>query len=513
MTGAPWIFGDAPADHPALIVADTGETLTFGTLNDRSARLANLFAADGLVQGDPVALLLENGSDFIVAVWAARRAGLLCVPLNWHLAPDEIGYILGDCGAKAVVASPRFTKLVAGSGSPTLRCYLFGPEESGWRDIEAELARTRADRPQPELGGGMMLYSSGTTGRPKGIIASGGQGRSLAELTTYEKLYRDFHAVSPASTVLTAGPLYHAAPLNWAIGPQRLGATIVIFRHFDAAACLEALSRQGVTHCQMVPIHFVRLLKLPDDVRRRASIPTLTRVVHAGAPCPVAVKAAMMDWWGPVIWEYYSGSEGFGMTAIDPEEWLAHPGSVGRPRYGGPIEIVGPDGESLPVGDIGLVYFSNPREFAYQGRESQSHDAINAKGWATFGDMGWLDSEGFLYLADRKGHMIISGGVNIYPAEIEAALLQHPAVGDAAVIGVPDEEYGERVHAVIEPARGHPVGVGLEAELAAYVRERLAGFKVPRSFEFLNELPRSEAGKLLKRELRARHWGDAKVRI
>ncbi|MGH6632220.1 MAG: AMP-binding protein, partial [Sphingopyxis sp.] len=341
---APWIFGAASPDQTALLVADTGETLSFGDLNDRSARLANRLMADGLQTGDAVALLLENGPDLIVGIWAARRAGLLCIPLNWHLAPAEIEYILGDCVAKAIIASPRFTALVNGAAAVPARRYAAGTAEPGWLGLAEAIDEASPDRTAAEFGGGMMLYSSGTTGRPKGVVASGGQGRSLAELTSYEKLYRDFHEITAASVVLTAGPLYHAAPLNWAIGPQRLGATIIVFRQFDAAACLAALSDHDVSHVQMVPIHFVRLLKLPEQARQTVPSSALKRVVHAGAPCPVAVKAAMMDWWGPIIWEYYSGTEGFGMTAIDPHEWLAHPGSVGRPRYGGAIAIVGADG-------------------------------------------------------------------------------------------------------------------------------------------------------------------------
>ena len=508
--GAPWIFGDARPNQPAAIVADTGAELSFGDLNNRSARLANCFVAQGLVAGDAIALLLENGTDFFVALWAARRAGLLCVPLNWHLAPPEISWILDDCHARAVIASRRFTGLVDTAARPGLLRYA-DADVVGWQCLDMVIGQASATRPEIEIGGGMMLYSSGTTGRPKGIIASGGQGKSLDQLTTYEELYRDFHEVDAASIVLTAGPLYHAAPLNWAIGSQRLGATVYIFRQFDAALCLDVLEAHSVSHVQMVPIHFVRLLKLPKAVRQAARPAALKRVVHAGAPCPVVVKAQMLEWWGPFIWEYYSGSEGFGMTAISPQEWLAHPGSVGRPHYGGEIAIVGPDQQVLPSGDIGTIYFTEPKPFDYRGQEQAAREAYHEKGWATFGDMGWLDAEGYLYLADRRDNMIISGGVNIYPAEIEAVLIEHPDVTDVAVIGIPDKEYGEQVHAVIEAKRG--ASEAFEQELCRMTNERLARFKTPRSFEFAAALPRSEAGKLVKRELRDLYWGDARVRI
>jgi long-chain acyl-CoA synthetase len=352
-----------------------------------------------------------------------------------------------------------------------------------------------------------------STGRPKGIVPLA-MDRSFHVLSANESLQRDFHQVGTDSVVLTVGPLYHTAPLNWAIGPQKLGATAIIFEKFDAKATLDAIAHYRVTHCQLVPIHFVRLLKLPKAERERVDTSSLVRVLHAAAPCPADVKEQMLEWWGPVIHEYYGASEGIGYCVVSPTEWMAHKGTVGRAVYGGPIRILDADGRDLPLGEVGVVHFENPRPFRYYKDAAKTAECFNSKGWATVGDMGWLDGEGYLYLADRRSSMIISGGVNIYPQEIEAVLQMHPAVADVAVIGIPDQEFGEQVKAVVELNPGIEPSAQLVTQVRGYARERLAGFKAPKSIDFIERIPRTPAGKLLRRELRKNYWGQhSKVQI
>jgi fatty-acyl-CoA synthase len=365
--------------------------------------------------------------------------------------------------------------------------------------------------------GGLMAYSSGTSGRPKGILRPLDD-RAFGEPIPFEMLMRDRYGIGEDSIYLTPAPLYHTAPIGWTMGAQALGATTAVMEQFDAEATLRAIETHRVTHAQFVPTHFVRMLKLPEAVRGRYDLSSLRVVLHSAAPCPPDVKDAMIDWLGPIIEEYYGGSEGGGFFTIGSEEWRRHRGSVGRPLPGlshetrAGVHIVDPEsGALLPVGEIGVIYFEGVARFDYHKAPEQTAQFFNAKGWGTLGDMGWLDDEGYLHLADRLSQMIISGGVNIYPQEIEAALALHPAVLDVAVIGVPNEEFGEEVKALVQP-----VGTAdekLRAELADYCRERLAGFKCPRSIDFVTELPRLANGKLLKRKLREPFWPNAQGRI
>src|SRR5690606_18528510 len=356
-----------------------------------------------------------------------------------------------------------------------------------------------------EVEGAWMFYSSGTTGRPKGILQplSGAPfGSALPALATAMQLMWGF---SGDTRYLCPAPLYHAAPLGWTTSVQRLGGTAVVMERFDAEEALALIERHRITHAQLVPTHFVRMLKLPEERRRAYDLSSLQLAIHAAAPCPVEVKEQMLEWWGPIVHEYYARSEGNGLCAIGPEEWLEHRGSVGRP-IGATVHILDEEGNELPPGEPGQVWFESGTVFEYHNDPAKTASAFNDKGWSTLGDVGYLDEDGYLYLTDRISHMIISGGVNIYPQEVENLLTMHPAVADVAVIGVPDPEMGEQVKAVVQPADPSQAGPELEAELIAACRERLAGYKCPKSVDFVDELPRLPTGKLLKRELRQRYW-------
>jgi acyl-CoA synthetase (AMP-forming)/AMP-acid ligase II len=508
-------------DHPAAIAFGSGVTLTYGELEDRSRRLAGLWRAQGLRHGDHVAVLLDNTPAYFEVVFAAQRSGLYLTPVNWHLGAHEAGYIVQDCGARSLVSTPSLAPLLSAMGdaldgveskllvdrdpadSPT-----GGPLES-WGDYDEALAGATPIDADDESEGIYMFYSSGTTGRPKGIkpplgTVPYGTGGMLDMLT------QGLYGFRRHLTYLCPAPLYHAAPLAWSMSAQRLGATIVVLEKFDATDALAAIERYGVTHAQFVPTHFVRMLKLDPEVRARYDVSSLEMVVHAAAPCPPEVKEAMLDWLGPVVHEYYSGSEGAGFCAIGPDEWRAHRGSVGK-SIGGAIHIVGPEGEDVPVGEAGQVWFESQARFEYHGDPVKTAEAINPQGWVTIGDIGYLDDEGYLYLTDRVAHTVISGGVNIYPREIEDVLVVHPSVTDVAVIGVPDDEMGESLLAVVQAAEGVAADDALAEGLRSHCREHLAGFKVPRRVTFVDELPRLPTGKIRKSELRHRYgsWSGA----
>jgi fatty-acyl-CoA synthase len=351
-----------------------------------------------------------------------------------------------------------------------------------------------------------MLYSSGTTGRPKGVKVALPDPPQIDAPNALVMLAHGLYKVGPDSIYLCPAPLYHAAPLRWTMTVQRFGGTVVVMQHFDAEAALQAIERYRVTHAQFVPTHFVRMLKLPEEVRRRYDTSSLQVAFHAAAPCPVPVKRAMLDWWGSIIHEYYAGSEGNGMTAVGPTDWLARPGTVGRAVHG-IVHICDEDGQELPDRETGLVYFEGQTNFEYHNDPGKTAEARNRHGWSTLGDVGWLDEDGFLFLTDRKSFMIISGGVNIYPQEIENHLVTHPAVADVAVVGAPHDEMGEQVVAVVQPAEGVEAGAALADELTAYCRQSLSGVKTPRRFDFVDELPRHPTGKLYKRLIRDRYWG------
>lgn len=498
---------DAP-DRPAVVLAGTGEQLTFAELERDSIRLARLLHDHGLRRGDVVALVSDNRPTAFVAYWAARRSGLYLTAVNWHLAPAEAAYVLGNCGAKAVVVSAGIGELAAAATvdlpAEVLRL-CFGGELAGFTPL-AEALQPVSDAPlehQPK--GADMLYSSGTTGRPKGIKPPLPDTQVDDPGDVIAALFGGAYGFGPATVYLSPAPIYHAAPLRFSAAVTALGGTVVMMERFEAEAGLAAIGTYAVTHTQMVPTMFVRLLKLPERVRADAELSSLRCVIHAAAPCPVEVKRAMIDWLGPIVAEYYASTEGSGVTMIDSTDWLAHPGSVGLSMLG-PVHICADDGSELPAGTDGVVYFQNDlgAGFAYHGDEARTRAARHPEheSWTTMGDIGHLDDEGYLYLTDRKAFMIISGGVNIYPQETEDALALHPKVFDVAVIGVPDPEMGEAVKAVVVPAPGAEPGPALEAELLAFVRGRLSHYKCPRSVDFVAELPRTPTGKLVKGRLR-----------
>jgi len=510
-------LGSQARRHPdvtAIVMGGTGESLSYREVDAGSKRFARLLRAEGVTTGGHVAFLMENNLRYIELAWGAQRSGLYYTALNNHLRTSEVQYILDDCGATALVTTPAMADVVStlDLDHVPIRLVVGGPLP-GFEDYESSAQRFDPTPVDDESEGREMLYSSGTTGKPKGVrktlptTALGDP--SAAPVQIAMGLAKA--GVGPGSIYLSPAPLYHSAPLVYSMSMLRLGATVVVMEHFDAAACLELIERQGVTHAQFVPTMFVRMLKLPVSERARYDLSSLRYVVHAAAPCPVDVKRQMLEWWGPIIHEYYAGTEDIGSTWITAQEWLAHPGSVGRPVS--PAHIVGPDGEELGPGQEGTVYFEGGRPFEYHNDPDKTASITDSRGWRTLGDVGLLDEDGYLYLTDRQAHMIISGGVNIYPQEAENVLSGHGAVVDVAVFGVPDPEMGQAVKAVVQPVDPSAAGPELEAELIAYCRDQLATYKCPRTVDFASELPRDPNGKLYKRVLRERYWEGHDTRL
>jgi acyl-CoA synthetase (AMP-forming)/AMP-acid ligase II len=504
----PGSYATAKGDSPAVVMADSGTVVTYKELDDRSKRLAQLFYSRGLRPGDHLAVLLENHPRYFEVYWAAQRCGLYTTPINWHLKADEVGYVVEDCGATALVTSAALAQIAKEIdphlGGVNIRLAVDG-DVAGYERYEDAVAGFPAEPLAAEVEGGFMFYSSGTTGRPKGIKSALTGEPFGAGGGTIILLIGQLYGFTADTVYLCPAPLYHAAPFGWSTAAQRLGGTVVLMERFDAARTLELIEEHRVTHAQFVPTHFVRMLKLSDEERQAHDLSSLEMVVHAAAPCPVDVKRRMIDWWGPIIHEYYAGSEGNGYCAIGPDQWLAHPGSVGVSVIG-KVHIVGDDGHEVPTGEVGQVWFETDLRFEYHNDSEKTAAAYDDRGWSTLGDIGYLDDEGFLYLTDRASHMIISGGVNIYPQEVENQLVMHPTVADVAVIGVPNAEMGEEVKAVVLLAEGATPDTDTASELMAFCRDRIAHYKCPVSVDFVDELPRLPTGKLLKRELRSRYW-------
>lgn len=495
-------LSDYPVDKLAVVMADGSQVITFGELENRSRNLADYFHSLGLRQGDHVAILMENRPEFLVSCWAAQRSGLLYTPVNWHLTEAEAAYVVADCGAQVLVAGSEVAELCSRvlEHCPSVKAALMtGEPVLGFSSFDHIVGTQDPDGTHDPIEGSYFFYSSGTTGRPKGIQLAHdypdyGTGLRL------DAMVGGAFGVNQDAVYLSPAPLYHAAPLGWTMSSLRHGATVVVMDRFEPVEFLRTIDQFRVTHMQVVPTMFVRLLKAEGDALAGYDTSSLKVVLHAGAPCPVEVKRRIIDWFGPVVVEYYAGSEGIGMTMIGSEEWLSHPGSVGRPVVGS-IHIIGPDGQELPVGEVGSVYFAGGGSFSYHNDPEKTAAASDELGRMTLGDLGQVDDEGYLYLSDRRSDLILSGGVNIYPQEIENAIILHEAVTDVAVVGLSDEEMGQRVHAVIQLAPG--VGSASIAEtLASHCRDHLAGFKCPRSMSFVEELPRTPAGKLLRRRVR-----------
>ncbi|CAN5259355.1 acyl-CoA synthetase [soil metagenome] len=496
----------ATPEKPALISAETGTTTTFDALEARAVQGASWLISAQCEAGDGIALLLENRVEFVEICLAARHAGLYYTAISTHLLPAEIAYIVGDCGARMLFVSKATWPLVAPAlGEHGCRVIAVGEPIEGLESYQALLEATPVLSPLPERPVGRdLLYSSGTTGRPKGVRrplrAHADRQRPDLEVAAW----RERFSFDERSIYLSTAPMYHAAPLRYIMRTLDQGGTCVLMSRFDPELALASIERHRITHSQWVPTMFVRLLKLPVEVRGRHDVSSLRVAVHAAAPCPVDVKQAMLDWWGDVVHEYYAGSEGLGATAIGPLEWRTHPGSVGR-AMAGTLHVLDDDGRELPPGQIGTVWFAGVASFAYLNDPDKTRDAYNDRGWASYGDVGHVDQDGYLYLSDRRTDLILSGGVNVYPQEIENALLQHPSVEDAAVIGVPDDELGEVPKAVVQLRGGEPGDVGLAQDLVRFCGERLSRLKLPRSIVFEPVLPRLENGKLLRRVLKDRY--------
>jgi long-chain acyl-CoA synthetase len=495
----------------ALTDAATGVSISYGELEARANRAAHALRRLGLRNGDAVALCCDNRPEFLDIYWAAQRAGLVLVAVSSRLKASEIAYIVNDSSARVLLIASAMADTARDVATiredmPGLTAIIGIGVIDGFPDWDA-LSAAEPDTPVvDEQIGGRMTYSSGTTGRPKGILYPAAEGSPIQE-SPAARIFGTFYHLSGETIYLSPAPLYHASPMGFVTAVQALGGTVVVMPKFDPEKLLEAIERWHVTAVQMVPTMFIRMLKLPDEVRAHYDLTSLQTVIHAAAPCPIPVKHAMIEWLGPVIEEFYAGSEGNGHVKITSEEWLRKPGSVGRAVIG-QIRICGDDGHEQPIGETGTIFFSGGRSFAYHNDAGKTADSRNPlhPDWSTMGDVGRLDEDGYLFLADRKDFMIISGGVNIYPQEVENLFITHPAVADVAVFGVPNADFGEEVKAVVQPADWSQAGDALAQELIVWCKSQLADVKCPRSIDFDPALPRADTGKLFKKEIKARYW-------
>ncbi|MEO1078006.1 MAG: acyl-CoA synthetase [Pseudomonadota bacterium] len=488
---------------PAIIMGTSGELVSYRQLDERSNQVAQLFRSLGLARGDHIAMMLENRREFLEICWGAQRAGVIFTPVSSHLQAEETAYILKNCGASLFIASAQVASVAVAAvkAADGVRARLmvdgiFGDFESFEEALDRQPTTAIAD----EANGVAMLYSSGTTGQPKGVFVPPASDDVHAQHFIAPSLGAAF-GFGEETVYLSPAPLYHAAPLHFTMMTHYLGGTVVVMEKFDPEKALALIEEHRATHSQWVPIMFVRMLKLPEDLRSRYDLSSMQFAIHAAAPCPIETKEKMIEWWGPIIVEYYSASEAAGSTMVDSQQWLEHKGTVGRPLLG-EIHIVDEEGRELPPTEIGTVYFSGPQvTFEYHKEPGKTADSYNERGWATTGDVGYVDEEGFLYLTDRKHFTIISGGVNIYPQEIENLLINHEKVADVAVFGVPHPEFGETVQAVVEPQNWVDATDEVALELMEWLRERLSHIKVPRGLDFREKLPRLDNGKLYKRHL------------
>ena len=505
-------------DKPAVVDSATGASRTYRELNDRSNQFAQLLYDRGLRRGDHISIFAENHLAWFDVVWAALRSGLYLTTVNRYLTDEEAGYIVDNSESRVLITTrsraevareiPRF--------APNCDSWLsIDGALDGYEDFEAAIAAYPAEPLAAQPAGAFMLYSSGTTGRPKGILRPLPEAAIDEDANLVGALQSTLWGFDEQTVYLSPAPLYHSAPLAFCTGTQSLGGTVVMMPRFDPVHALAAIEEHRVTHSQWVPTMFTRMLKLEEAERSGYDLSSHKVAIHAAAPCPPKVKEQMFDWWGRILYEYYAGTEINGFTHTGPDEWSEHPGTVGKPVMG-LIHICDEDGQELPVGEPGIVYFELPAlPFEYLKDPEKTKEAQHPEhpNWSALGDVGYVDEDGFLYLTDRATYMIISGGVNIYPQEIEDAMVMHEKVMDVAVIGVPDDEMGEAVKAVVQPAPGVEPGPALEAELVAYAREHIAHYKCPKSVDFRDELPRLPTGKLYKRLLKDEYWGKTGSRI
>ncbi len=516
LTRFPGTWAERTPDKPAVVMGDSGEVVTYAQLDATANRLSRLFRAAGLRQGDHIAFCLENRAEFLPIMWGAHYAGLYYTAISSRLTSEELVYIIEDSGSRAFLSSPykaEQLERIGGTLQRLDRLLSVGGALPGFDSFEDAIAEFPNEPLPDRVESQPMLYSSGTTGRPKGVKPSF-QGAPLGRGEGLTNLVALLFGGGPDSVYLSPAPLYHAAPLRYCTQFHRLGGTVVVMERFDAEQALALIERHRVTHSQWVPTMFVRMLKLPPEVRARYDVSSLEFAIHAAAPCPIPVKEQMIEWFGPVIHEYYAGTEGNGFVYCNSADWLAHKGTVGRPIQC-QVHIVGDQGEELPVGEEGGVYFGEGslQRFQYHNDPEKTAATFLPNGWSTLGDIGRVDADGFLYLTDRKANMIITGGVNVYPQETENVLTMHPKVQDVAVFGIPNEDFGEEVKAVVQPADMAEAGPELAAELIAYCRAHLADVKCPRSIDFRAELPRHPTGKLYKRLLKDEYWKGRASRI
>ena len=512
----PHIHAKNNPDKPAFIMANSGEVVTYKELDERSNKIANLFRSKNLISGDHIAIFMENNVRFTEILWAAQRSGLYYTPISSRLTATEVEYIIRDCEAKLIITSNALKHVVVELTNlinDISDRYIIDGEIDGWNSLEESLISMPSSPINDEIMGQDMLYSSGTTGKPKGIKLPLKkipieQSEDLMQVVT------GLYGTNQDTVYLSPAPLYHAAPLRFTMGVNYLGGTNIIMENFDAESSLKFIEKYSVSMSQWVPTMFVKMFKLPEDIRNKYDLSSHKCAIHAAAPCPIKIKKMMIEWWGQIIHEFYAGSEGNGFIACNSEEWLAHEGTVGKPIVGVP-HICNDEGEELPIGGEGTIWFEGDSDFKYHKDEKKTKESRHTihGNWSTLGDVGKLDEDGYLYLTDRKAFMIITGGVNVYPQETENLLITHPKVSDCAVIGVPNEEFGEEVKAVIEPIEWSERGENLEEELINFCKENLSSIKCPKSIDFEKELPRHPTGKLYKRLLKDRYWGNKSSKI
>jgi len=505
-------------DKPAVIHATTGEIVTYKELDDRSNQLAQLMWDKGLRKGDHAAILMENNLRYFEVMWAALRSGLYITTVNRYLNNEEAGYIVDNCEAQVLITSSHMADIACELSTFAPKCHTWlmadGVKE-GYSAYEAAIADYPATKLAEEPAGQLMLYSSGTTGRPKGILRPQLDYQIGEDAGPVGALQKSLWKFDENTIYLSPAPLYHSAPIGFCTAAQALGGTVVMMPKFDEIGALRAIEEHKITHSQWVPTMFTRMLKLPPEARSGFDLSTHKVAVHAAAPCPKGIKEQMFAWWGDIIYEYYGGTELNGLTHSSPSEWLAHPGTVGKPVLG-VIHVCDEDGNEVANLVPGLVYFELPQmPFTYFKDTEKTRDAQHPKhaNWSALGDVGYVDDDGFLFLTDRATFMIISGGVNIYPQEIEDILILHEKVANIAVFGVPNEEMGEEVKAVVQVANGIEQSDSLAQELLSYAREHLAHYKCPKSIDFMAELPRLPTGKLYKRLIKDTYWGKTNSKI
>ncbi|MDY6942244.1 MAG: acyl-CoA synthetase [Pseudomonadota bacterium] len=507
-----WQWAAHTPERTALITPDE-RTLSFGELGGRVNRIAHGMQSLGLGRGERVALLLPNGQAWIEAYMAATQIGLYVTPINWHLVGEEVAYIVANCDAKLLIAHERYAaaaQQAARAAKLTKKQCLAVGKIEGFRPYEELLAGQPDSPPEERYAGNLMLYTGGTTGKPKGVLRPLPEGGPDQAAQLGQLLFSLFDVKPGRGIHLCQGPLYHSAPAGFSTGAMHMGQTLVLMDKWDAEHALQLIERYRVTATHMVPTMFVRLLRLPEETRRRYDLSSLRNVIHAAAPCPVEIKRQMLDWWGPVIYEYYGATEGGG-TLVKPQEWLEHPGTVGRAWPGIQVKILDDDGNELSPNKVGTIYMTaGLGDFEYH-KDAEKTRSVKRDGMITAGDLGYLTDEGWLYISDRRTDLILSGGANIYPAEIESILVTHPKVTDAAVFGVPDPDWGEAVQAVIELVDGESGSPQLAEEIRQHAALHLARYKIPRYIDFSEKLPRLPSGKLLKRRLKDQYAGRYKA--